>query len=247
MKTYNALTKYFTDEVQTKIVEGELSLDDIFNKIKYDIKITYKDGEHNGYYYVDLGLPSGTMWATFNVGSNNIIDNGLLFQWGRVDGYRYDDKNNKFITPEQNKQYTGNEYIPVTTSGTTYDESNTLNLEDDAANANMGGYWRMPTKDELQELLDNTTYDVITVNGVKGMLFTSNINGHKLFIPFSGYFGDSNFRWLGYNANIWSSSVHETYTNDAYSLYFNDDNNILIFSYYRSYGFSVRGVYKKIN
>ena len=99
MKTYNALTKYFTDEVQTKIVDGELSLDDIFNKIKYDIKITYKDGEHNGYYYVDLGLPSGTMWATFNVGSNNIIDNGLLFQWGRVDGYRYDDKHNNFITP----------------------------------------------------------------------------------------------------------------------------------------------------
>ena len=217
MKTYNALTKYFTDEVQTKIVEGELSLDEIFNEIKYDIKITYKDGEHNG----------------------------LLFQWGRVDGYRYDDKNNKFISPEQNKQDTGNEYIPITTSGTTYDESNILNLEDDAAHVNMGGDWRMPTKDELQELFDNTKHDVVTVNGVKGMLFTSNINGHKLFIPFSGYFGDSNFRWLGYNANIWSSSVHETYTNDAYSLYFNDDNNVLIFSYYRSYGFSVRGVFKK--
>ena len=83
MKTYNALTKYFTDEVQTKIVEGELSLDEIFNEIKYDIKITYKDGEHNGHYYVDLCLPSGTMWATFNIGSNNIIDNGLLFQWGQ--------------------------------------------------------------------------------------------------------------------------------------------------------------------
>lgn len=63
-------------------------------------KLTMKE---NGFEYVDLGLPSGTMWATCNVGANKPEDPGLLFQFGRVDGYRYGDINNKFRTNKQNK------------------------------------------------------------------------------------------------------------------------------------------------
>ena len=127
----------------------------------------------NGFEYVDLGLPSKTMWATCNVGANKPEDSGLLFQFGRVDGYKYVYLKNRFRTKDKNKKDTGIEYIPLTTSGKIYKKNKILNLEDDAAHVNMGGKWRMPTKDELEELMDNTTHDVVTVNGVKGMMFTS--------------------------------------------------------------------------
>ena len=109
-----------------------------------------------------------------------------MFQFGRVDGYAYNDSNNQFRTNAQNKQDTGNEHIPKTASGKTYNVLETLDLADDAAYINMGGAWRMPTKDEFEELLNNTTHEVKTINGIKGMLFTSTINGHQLFIPFAG-------------------------------------------------------------
>ena len=70
----------------------------------------------NGHEYVDLGLPSGTMWATCNVGADKPEDEGLLFQFGRVDGYKYGDINNKFRTNKQNKQDTENIFIPKTSS-----------------------------------------------------------------------------------------------------------------------------------
>ena len=124
--------------------------------------------KENGFEYVDLGLASGTMWATCNVGASKPEDEGLLFQFGRVDGYKHGDNNHKFTTDDQ-----------TTTSGKTYDKGETLQSADDAANVNMGGAWRMPTNDELQELIDNTTHDVVTVNGVQGMLFTSTKPGYE--------------------------------------------------------------------
>ena len=68
----------------------------------------------NGFEYVDLGLPSKTMWATCNVGGDKPEDEGLLFQFGRTDGYKYGDNDNQFRTAEQNTQETGNEAIPKT-------------------------------------------------------------------------------------------------------------------------------------
>ena len=76
--------------------------------------------KENGFEYVDLGLKSGTMWATCNVGAFKPEDEGLLFQFGRVDGYKYGDENHKFRTIEQNIQNTGDEYTSVTTSGKKY-------------------------------------------------------------------------------------------------------------------------------
>ena len=75
--------------------------------------------QENNFDYVDLGL--SVMWATCNVGANKPEDCGLLFQFGRVDDYRYGDINNKFRTNKQNKQDTGNIFIPKTSSGKLYD------------------------------------------------------------------------------------------------------------------------------
>ena len=192
--------------------------------------------KENGFEYVDLGLPSGTMWATCNVGATKPEDEGLLFQFGRVDGYLYNDKHNQFKTDD----------TPVTTSGKIYKKNDILDLDDDAAHVHIGGKWRMPTYEQLNELLDNTTQEVETINGVKGMMFTSNINGRQLFIPFAGYWYNGSFIAAGSSAGVWSSHVHPSYVNYAYVLYCLSSGDAYInISYYRSIAFSVRGVFKK--
>ena len=209
----------------------------------------------NGYEYVDLGLPSGTMWATCNVGADKPEDEGLLFQFGRVNGYKYGDTNHKFRTNAQNKQDTGNEYTPLTTSGKIYKKNEILDLTDDAAHVHMGGKWRMPTgsynpstrqyKGEWAELLDNTTHEIKTINGVQCMMFTSNKNGKQLFIPFmQGYWYNGNFGAAGSYAYVWSSLVHPYAVNyaDRLGCYSSGDPGIDYNS--RSFAFSVRGVFQ---
>ena len=201
----------------------------------------------NGFEYINLGLPSKTMWATCNVGADNPEDSGLLFQFGRVDGYRCDDKNNKFRTNKQNKQDTYSEEMPVTSSGKVYTYGEILDLADDAAHVNMGGAWKMPTKDELEELVNNTTQEVETINGVKGMLFASNINKRQLFIPFmQGYW--YNGTWYSLNkacTDIWASQVRVSSTVYAYRIYCSSANGVYVNNFfYRSAAFSVRGVFK---
>ena len=198
----------------------------------------------NGYEYVDLGLPSGTMWATCNVGATKPEDYGLLFQFGRVDGYKYKDKNHKFRTNTQNKKDTGNEEIPVTSSSKTYDKNDILDLEDDAAHVNMGGNWCMPTKEQIKELLDNATSEIKTINGAQGMMFTSNINGHQLYMPFAGYWY-SDFYCVESGAYIWSSQVHGFGTFLAYALYCYSYRVAEVNFNTRAVALSVRGVFKK--
>ena len=205
-----------------------------------------KNMTENGFEYVDLGLPSGTMWATCNVGATKPEDEGLLFQFGRVDGYKYGDNNNKFKTDDL-----------TTTSGKIYKENEILDLVDDAAHVNMGGKWRMPTGcyndsgygygGDWGELLNNTSHNVVTVNGVKGIMFTSDINGNKLFIPFmQGYWWNKNWEgWNGLYGGVWSSQVYGSYDKCAYVFYHHSHNSAYVGCFYRSNAFSVRGVFKK--
>ena len=190
--------------------------------------------KENGYEYVDLGLPSGTMWATCNVGADKPEDYGLLFQFGCVDGYKYGDRNNKFVEDDL-----------TTTSGKVYKETDVLDLDDDAAHVNMGGVWRMPTICQLKELYNNTTYKVEIINGVKGMLFISNINSKRLFVPFAGYWYNGNFAAVGSSARVWSSQVHAYNAHYAYRLSCYSSDDAYILSNSRPNAFSVRGVFKK--
>ena len=102
----------------------------------------------------------------------------------------------------------------------------------------------MPTKDELEELFNNTTHKVETLNGVKGMMFTSKINDKRLFIPFAGYWYNGSFAAAGSRAFVWSSQVSACFIDDAYLLDCNSDDAI-IYLYFRSHAFSVRGVFNK--
>ena len=200
----------------------------------------------NGFEYVDLGLPSKTMWATCNVGADKPEDNGLLFQFGHIDGYKSMDENHKLKTNAQNlEDGSAREYIPITSSGKIYKENEILDFADDVAHINMGGVWRMPTKDELEELYDNTTHRVETINGVQCMGFTSKINNKRLFVPFAGCWYNDNFMAAGSRAYMWSSQVHTSDINYAFGICCNSSGSAYISRYRRSCAFFARGVFVK--
>ena len=198
------------------------------------------DGQENGYGWIDLKLPSGTKWAQCNIGATIPCEPGLLFQWGRVDGYAYGDVNNQFV----------NTNPPHTTSGKTYVQEEVLNPEDDAASVNMGGKWRMPTKVEMEELIDNTTSDWVLCSVLHegehttmlGRLFVSkNDKTKKLFFPAAGRFISGSFNTSGALGRLWSSSFGFTSNMSAYAFYFGS-TGCNVYSSTCDGGFSVRGV-----
>ena len=184
---------------------------------------------HNGHEFVDLGLPSGILWATCNVGATSPELAGLYFAFGETTGY----------SAEQVKK---GERSFDSASYTAPSVSENLNLEQDAAHVNLGGNWRMPTDDECQELIDNTTqtwtndYNGI---GVAGKVFTSKVNGNSVFFPAAGYCDDSFVGSVGSDGNFWSASWGSS--SYAWGLYFYSGSQYLSDDY-RYYGYSVRGV-----
>ena len=119
---------------------------------------------------VDLRLPSKTLWATMNVGASKPSDYGLYFQWGDVQGYTFDQVGLKKKFAMDWSDYK----CGVAPNFTKYKRyGTTLELEDDAAHVNMGGDWHIPTPEQCQELIDNTTSEWTTQNGINGRLFTS--------------------------------------------------------------------------
>lgn len=104
----------------------------------------------------------------------------------------------------------------------------------------------MPTRVQYIEMFNNTIHKVETVNGVKGMLFTSKINNKQLFVPFAGYWYNGSFAAAGSIANVWSSQVHPSFVDYAYRLDCNSGDNASIGDYIRSSTFSIRGVFKGV-
>ena len=120
------------------------------------------------------------------------------------------------------------------------DDLTTLLPEDDAATANWGSDWRMPTKEEWQELYQNTTVIWTTQNGVNGRLFTAS-NGNSLFLPAAGYRYNSSLYDAGSGGYYWSSSLYTDYPHYAWRFYFCSDGYDMLDGY-RYCGRSVRGV-----
>ena len=174
---------------------------------------------------VDLGLPSGTKWANMNVGAEKPEDYGLFFAWGETTGYTSDTSDGrlfdwasyKWMNEGQSSWQQVNKYQVADgqTSACWYDSNgnfigdgkSTLELADDAARANWGGQWVMPTYEEMRELLDNTTNEWTTVNGINGRKFTSKVNGNSIFLPAAGYRDGSSLSGQTQYGLYWSSSV----------------------------------------
>ncbi len=185
------------------------------------------------YAFVDLGLPSGTLWATCNVGANSPEEYGDYFAWGETQP--------KEIYWEDTYKY-GMDFFSSKTL-TKYcitDKLTTLLPEDDAATANWGNEWRMPTKEEWQELKEKTTCIWTTQNGMKGRLFTAS-NGHSLFLPAAGERLYSHCLRDFWSDGYWSSSLCSDDPRIAWFFYF-DSLCYQMMDHYRHVGRSVRAV-----
>ena len=188
--------------------------------------------------YVDLGLPSGTLWATCNVGASAPEEYGDYFAWGETepkDYYRWSTYkwcNGSYTTMTKycnNSSYGYNGFV---------DNKTELDPEDDAAYVNWGPSWRMPTTEQLQELYEKCTSVWTTQNGVNGRLFTGP-NGNTLFLPAAGNRYGDYLGGAGSSGYYWSRTLY--YPSVACNLYFHSryvgwesDN--------RFYGFTVRAV-----
>ena len=206
--------------------------------ISEKLKITKKmlDNQHE---YVDLGLPSGTLWAKCNVGAKTETEYGDYFAWGETkpkneyswENYKFGDENN--LTKYNDE-----------------DKLTELELKDDAANVNMGSAWCIPTKEQFEELfkLDKKFIKNYNDTNVPGMLFTSE-NGNTLFLPAGNLHG----RVIGgsydtengiYWANVIGFFRNKYHTESAETCCFDTFDQARINRYYRNVGASVRAVIK---
>lgn len=152
-----------------------------------------------------------------NVGASKPSDSGLYFQWGDTVGYTKD----QIGTGNGQKKLDWNDYkFNPSGDGKTFTKYTTpgakLELKDDAAHVIMGGSWHIPTTEQIQELINNTTTAWTTSNGVSGMTFASKIDKSKsIFVPTAGYFRDGSIYYVGQYGGFWSSMIRGDIINDA--------------------------------
>ncbi len=204
------------------------------------------NGSHNGHEYVDLGLPSGTLWATCNVGATTPEGFGDYFAWGetRPKNY-YDWSTYKWCNSEHDRTINLTKYCNYSSYGYNgfTDNLTTLQPCDDAAAANWGGDWRMPTKEDWWELFNNTTLIWNTKNGVYGMFFIAS-NGQSLFFPAAGCRYENEIVVVGSRGLYWSSLLDTGFTDSAWNLDFEAEKTGTWWSA-RQVGLSVRPVCSK--
>ena len=200
--------------------------------------------KHNGFEYVDLGLPSGTKWAKNNVGANSETDYGLYFAFGETNGYnRFTNGDRTF--DRRNYKFSNKSFIYNFTKYNNTDGKKVLDLCDDAAYIHMGGKWHMPTDEQIRELIKNTENIWVTDynnSGVNGRLFTSKRNGEKLFFPACGLLFAEGYNGLNKFGYFWSNSVDNYRSDCGRDLLF---GTVIIFNSIgnRTLGLCVRGVF----
>lgn len=234
--------------MQTDSIDTEKSKDADYGRVVLDTtdSFIYVVGYGINYKAVDLGLTSGTLWMDRNVGAEKPEDAGLYFAWGETQGY-------SGITTDKNFDWADYKYANGTYNKLTKycnessygndgytDSLTTLETTDDAALQNAHKFV-MPTKAQLQELIDETTYTWTAKNGINGALFTSKVNSNSIFVPAAGLYNLGSQFDVGEYGGLWSSSLYESAPYHAWSLYFNSGGVDLDYDG-RCGGFSVRGV-----
>ena len=201
--------------------------------------------------YVDLGLPSGLKWAKCNLGASKPSESGDYYAWGETaPKAEYTWATYKWMQAGQSdwKYITKYTFADGVTEGIWYDSARefigdnktVLVAADDAATQQLGSPWRMPTIDEIQELLVNCTWTWTTQDGVNGYQ-VDGPNGNAIFLPAAGYRKVSGLKYAGSQGYCWSSSLSTTESNCAYSLDLHSDR-YLIARTYRYFGYTVRPV-----
>lgn len=197
--------------------------------------------EPESHEWVDLGLPSGTLWATMNIGASSPEECGDHFAWGETTPknvydwttYAWSKGSASTLTKYcENSSFGFNGFVDYKTE---------LDPEDDAAAANWGGEWRMPSVEQVQELVENCSGQWTTLNGVYGRLFTGS-NGATLFLPVTGERYGSELNYTN-DGMYWLRTLKPTYSWSAYHLYVGRYiANWLNDWFYRSTGLTVRAV-----
>lgn len=201
-----------------------------------------------GFEYVDMG--DAGIWATCNVGASKPEDYGLYFAWGETQGYASaSEKSGGFEYKTTPYWVSGSEYYNLKWSKyTKHDEHSStgiadnklvLDLEDDAAHVNMGGDWRMPTREETAKLWDACDIDMSSQNGVAGVLFTLKTDSTKtLFFPYTGHANGSSMERRS-AIKCWTSSLYSGY--EAYGTYY-ESGVKAISPEFRRYGLTIRAI-----
>ena len=176
----------------------------------------------NGHEYVDLGLPSGLKWATCNVGADSPEGYGNYYAWGETETKTEYTQDNSLTYGLTKYELKSQGYI---------DGSGNLTPSHDAATANWGGSWRMPTEAELEELKNICTWTWITQNGVMGYNVTGP-NGNSIFLPAAGSRYGASLHNVGIYGKYWSSTPFDgsSGVNNAYNLYFGDGGERVYYS-----------------
>jgi len=191
----------------------------------------------NGHEAVDLGLPSGTKWATMNIGAISAYDSGMYFQWGETT-YINTDENigwNSNYNPGNiaytgtTSSYCGTESDAVFADGIIVKDASGIwsgsiagNAKYDAATANWGGTWKMPTKEQMDELIRQCTwtYTNSIIDGGQAGYTVTGKNGNSIFLPLGGYRQYLNLDRGGSCGCYWSATVSQNMAVDAYYLIF---------------------------
>ena len=167
--------------------------------------------------YIDLGLPSGTLWATMNVGASKPEDYGDYFAWGETKPKQnYGWSTYKWCNGAYDKQI---KYCTKSDYGRV-DDKTELDLADDAAYVNWGPQWRMPSKAQQDELRSECKWQWTTRNGVNGYLVTSKRNSASLFLPAAGFRYEGKLYYAGKGGDYWSRTLNVGDPSNAYRLYF---------------------------
>jgi len=222
-------------------MDGKVNIDDVTTLINYLLSGNWPATPQEGD-WVDLGLPSGTIWATRNIGADTPEGYGDYFAWGETEPkevynwstYKWCNGSSKTLTKYcTDSSYGYNGFV---------DNKTELDPEDDAAYVNWGPQWRMPTYDQQTELCENCTWTWTTQNGVNGQLGTGP-NGNSIFLPAAGYRWDENLYNAGSNGRYWSRTLSPDpdYSSSAFYLNF-DSGSVNKFVLRRCLGFCVRAV-----
>jgi hypothetical protein len=212
-----ALQTAFAQKMRVNLANGETFV----YKVSQVESVIFDDGTASPE-YVDLGLPSGTLWATFNVGATCPEDYGDYFAWGE--------------TRPKSSYSEGNYTVSV-------GNAKELPAGNDAATVNWGSEWRMPSYTQAMELIDDkyTTKEKRTIDGVDGIKVTSKINGKSIFLPFAGWKYNETLRGEGERSLFWTRSIdHDNSDNAFYCQLWSPGGNV--YSYYRYSGNSIRPV-----
>ena len=225
--TISALSEGNAKVVATDMQTGQKIIIEITVTIGGDIVAYTSCPDSHHPHLIDLGLPSGTKWACCNVGAEKPEDYGGYFAWGET---------------TEKSSYTSGNYLDG--KGISYDIGKDIaGTQYDAATANWGSPWVMPSKDQMEELKNNCTSEWTTENGVNGRRFTGP-NGASIFLPAAGGRWKDDLYYAGSDGRYWSSSLYESGTSYVWGLYFGSGYVYTDYYYGRDGGQGVRPVCK---